>query len=96
MLAFLVAFRDFSALYHLVIKGSKKLCTDVIHSFESHLYNCTAFCAEDDLVKSAFVKQQQLFRDYIQELGKINIPLDPNNQRAVEEYTANLQTIRKK
>jgi len=52
--------------------------------------------AEDDIVKSAFIKQQTQFRASLEELSKYKVPLDPDNEKAVKEYAAFLEGMRTK
>lgn len=55
------------------------------------------FCAAaEDVVKEAFVKQQTQFRQYLQGLASVPIPLNPDDDKAVVQYADAVRKIREK
>lgn len=51
---------------------------------------------EEDVVKAAFMKQQSQFRQYLQGLAQVNIPLNPDDDKAVMQYADNVRKLREK
>jgi hypothetical protein len=52
------------------------------------------FSCEDDVVKAAFVNQQQKFRAFLEELSKTKLEVDPGSEASVKKYYDTMAKIR--
>jgi hypothetical protein len=55
---------------------------------------CGLFSCEDDVVKAAFVNQQQKFRAFLEELSKTKLEVDPGSEASVKKYYDTMAKIR--
>ncbi|GBG66891.1 hypothetical protein CBR_g72646 [Chara braunii] len=62
----------------------------------SHVRAFAVAAAEDDVIKTAFSKQQQNFRATLKELEKVQLPMDPEDPSQVEKYASIMKSVRQK